>query len=440
MLDTPRRNSPLLDNARPPLGQPWPDRDVCETWHDAMADYLQQQEPHVRALVEAKDVGNWPRAIGPECGHLPQLAGLTVGVKDIFHARGYTTRAGTRLPARLFQGQEASVVSRLGMAGAHAVGKTVTTEFAYFEPGPTTNPWHPEYTPGGSSSGSAAGVAAGLFDVGLGTQTVGSVIRPAAFCGIPGYKPSMGRIARDGVLLFSDTVDHVGLLTRDWPTMLAAAAEVVHAWRPHSAGPQRPVFGLIQDEYVDRAEPAMIEHVRNWGQRLEHAGFRVKTVEVFHEYAALAARHQNLTAYELHFRHREWFAQFEDLYRPRTAELIRKGQQMSQHRWQECRRSCQELRAQIESRMREAQVDILISPAAVGTAPHGLGYTGDPIMNLPWTHAGLPVTTMPMGLAEDSRGTMMPAGVQLAAGMGEDEMLLHVSRQVCQALPPLDRL
>ncbi len=440
VMDAPRQNSPLLSADRPPIGHPWPDKDACEAWHDAMAAYLNQQEPGIQSLVEGEDVRNWSRTIAPATAPLPRLAGLTVGVKDIFHTNNYMTQAGTRVPAYMLMGQEASVVSRLRMAGAQVAGKTVTTEFAYFEPGPTTNPWHPEYTPGGSSSGSAAGVAAGLFDVGLGTQTVGSVIRPAAFCGIPGYKPSLGRIARDGLLLFSDTVDHVGLLTRDWSAMLTVAAEVVDSWRPGSHIPQRPVFGLIEDEYLEQAAPAMIGHVRAWSQRLAQTGFEIRPVTIFDDFAALVERHQDLIAYEFSVRHKIWFKYCEKYYRPRTADLIRKGQQIPQHRWQECRRSCQALREQIRSAMREAQVDVLISPAAVATATHGLEYTGDPVMNLPWTHAGLPVTTMPMGLAEDDCGVMLPAGVQLTAGMGKDEMLLTLSQHLGQALPPLARL
>ena len=440
MLEFPGRFSPLLHKSRPSPGQTWSDASTCDTWHEAMAEYLEEREAVVRAMVQALDTRCWPRLFHQDTELPPQLAGITVGVKDIFHACGFATQAGTALPSSLLQGSEASIVSRLRMAGANIIGKTVTTEFAYFEPGPTTNPWHQAYTPGGSSSGSAAGVAAGFFDVGLGTQTVGSVIRPASYCGIQGYKPTLGRIARDGLLLFSDTVDHVGLMSRDWTAMQSVATEVVDGWNPAAAAFQEPVFGLIHDEYLEQAEPSTIRYVQEWSLRLRDVGFEVKPLEIFDHFPDLVARHRDLIAYEFSFRHQPWLGKFEHLYRPRTIDLIRHGREVPQIRWQECRRSCRELREYIQDRMKEEKVDVLLSPATVGTAPYGLDFTGDPVMNLPWTHAGVPVTTMPMGLAEDSRGVRLPLGIQLIAAMGKDEFLLGLSREVYERVPPLDRI
>ena len=149
---------------------------------------------------------------------------MPVGVKDIFHAAGFETRAGSQLPPELLTGPEADAVGRLRAAGCLILGKTVTTEFAYYEPEPTRNPHNLAHTPGGSSSGSAAAVAAGLAPLALGTQTIGSVIRPAAFCGIVGFKPSYGRISPEGLIFFSPSLDHVGLFTQDVAGMSLAAA------------------------------------------------------------------------------------------------------------------------------------------------------------------------------------------------------------------------
>ena len=161
----------------------------------------------------------------PDPAGRPPLYGALLGVKDIFHVDGFSTRAGTRVPPEHFAGDEAAVVTQLKRAGALIVGKTVTTEFAYFEPGPTRNPQNPAHSPGGSSSGSAAAIAAGLAHISLGTQTVGSVIRPAAYCGIVGFKPSYDRVPTAGLVTFSPSADHVGFFTVDITSICRPSAQ-----------------------------------------------------------------------------------------------------------------------------------------------------------------------------------------------------------------------
>jgi Asp-tRNAAsn/Glu-tRNAGln amidotransferase A subunit and related amidases len=176
-------------------------------------------DPQIRALLDEPD--RWQRleaatraleARYPESHDRPALFGVPVGIKDIFHVDGFPTRAGSQLPPDVLAGPEAETVRRLREAGAMLLGKTVTTEFAYFAPGPTRNPHDTGHTPGGSSSGSAAAVAAGLVPLALGSQTIGSVNRPAAFCGVVGVKPSFGRISTAGVVPVAPSVDTVGLL------------------------------------------------------------------------------------------------------------------------------------------------------------------------------------------------------------------------------------
>src|SRR5690606_4480690 len=173
--------------------------------------FLPEEGRRERLLREAEAL----QARYPQPAERPPLYGVPVGVKDIFRVDGLPTRAGSNLPPELFDGPEAWCVSALKGNGALVLGKTVTTEFAYFEPGPTRNPHHPAHTPGGSSSGSAAAVAAGMCPLGIGSQTIGSVIRPAAFCGIIGYKPSYGRIDPEGVIHCAPSLDHVGLFAQD---------------------------------------------------------------------------------------------------------------------------------------------------------------------------------------------------------------------------------
>ena len=208
------------------------------TGQHSLSLYLEQMnlriarvDPHVQALLaEEQRVqrlqrdAHTLRASYPDPAQRPSLYGCLVGVKDIFHVDGFVTRAGSALLPQSFAGAEAAVVERLRQAGALILGKTVTTEFAYFEPGPTRNPYDLSRTPGGSSSGSAAAVAAGQCQLALGTQTIGSVIRPAAFCGIVGFKPTYNRIPTAGLIYFSPTVDHVGLFTQDIAGMHVAAS------------------------------------------------------------------------------------------------------------------------------------------------------------------------------------------------------------------------
>src|SRR5829696_7702500 len=182
----------------------------------AILALLPEENRFARLKTEADTL-----ALGyPDLVNRPPLFGAFVGVKDIFHVEGFTTQAGSALPSELFQGEEAESVTRLKDAGALIFGKTVTTEFAYFSAGPTRNPHNVAHTPGGSSSGSAAAVAAGFCQLALGTQTIGSIIRPASFCGVVGLKPTYERISRAGVIPLSPSLDHIGFFTPDIETAL----------------------------------------------------------------------------------------------------------------------------------------------------------------------------------------------------------------------------
>ena len=186
----------------------------------------------------------------PHPGQRPPLFGALLGVKDIFHVNGFITRAGTEVPAELFAGGEAGIVTRFKRAGALILGKTVSTEFAYFEPGPTRNPHNIAHTPGGSSSGSAAAVASGLAHFALGTQTVGSVIRPAAYCGIVGFKPSYKRVDSSGLVTFSPSADHVGFFTQSVADMQRVAAVAIDDWNQNEAATEKPVLAIPDGAYL----------------------------------------------------------------------------------------------------------------------------------------------------------------------------------------------
>ncbi len=423
--------SPLSVPHRPgTAGRDSTDQELS-AWHSCLQAYIAEQEPRLSILATPRLDFHVRRA--PH-SRLP-LQSWMIGVKDIIHVDGFDTRAGSLLPSHLWQGPEASLVSRLRQLGGLPIAKTATTEFAYFEPGPTRNPWHEAYTPGGSSSGSAAGVAAGYFDIGIGTQTVGSVIRPAIFCGVCGFKPSFGRVPRDGVILFSPTVDQIGFFARTWRTLYAFATPLLALSDIADTALEHLRFGLVVGDYVDQAEAATRARIRNFAVQLEEHGWKVAEVELpLDSIQALNARHQDLIAHEFFRGHEAWMANFGYLYRPRTVALHAKGQGISPARYAACRQSCAAWRTAVTDWMATRGLDILISPAAVGTAPRGLTTTGDPVMNLPWTHGGLPVTSVPLGLVQNEYGDWLPMGVQLTAAFHNDAMLLRASQLVAQRL------
>lgn len=348
----------------------------------------------------------------------PPLFGAMVGVKDIFHVEGFVTRAGTAVPPETFAGREATVVTLLREAGALILGKTVTTEFAYFEPGPTRNPHNPAHTPGGSSSGSAAAVAAGLCQLAIGTQTIGSVIRPAAFCGIVGYKPTFDRIPTPGMVYFSRTIDHTGLFTQDLAGMYLAASILCSDWQPaHIERP--PVLGIPAGPYLAQTEPAAMTHFEQQVVHLETAGYTVRRIPMFADIQALNSLHRRMVFAEFAREQTDRYAEHAHLFRPRTVEIIELGKTVGDAELDELRGNCAHLRADVHAKMDAAAIDLWICPPAPGPAPAGIHATGNPNLNLPWTHTGQPALTLPAGAAANG----LPLGVQIVARAGADEQL-----------------
>ncbi len=366
----------------------------------------------------------------PDPGRRPALFGIPVGVKDIFHVEGFPTRAGSRLPPEELQGPEAASVTALKRAGALILGKTVSTEFAYFPPGPTRNPHHPEHTPGGSSSGSAAAVAAGLCPLALGTQTIGSVVRPAAFCGVFGFKPSYDRISKDGVIPVASSLDHVGVFTAAAAGGAFVAALLCHDWQAATPS-RRPVLGIPEGPYQDRASEEGRAHFRATCERLAAAGFALRPVEAMPDFAEIVERHQVLLAAEAAAVHESWFRRYGELYHPETAKLIRRGREISPAELAAARDGCERLRDELTRLMEADGLDLWVSPAACGPAPRGLETTGDPTMGLPWTHAGLPAVNLPSGRNADG----LPLGLQVTGRWYDDERLLAWAAEIEATLP-----
>lgn len=358
-------------------------------------------------------------AVYPDPADRPPLYCVPVGIKDIFHVDGFETRAGSRLPPAELRGPEGPAVAALRAGGALILGKTVSTEFAFFAPGPTRNPHHPERTPGGSSSGSAAAVAAGLCELALGTQTIGSIIRPAAFCGVVGFKPSYGRISTDGVIPLAPSVDHVGTLTADVAGAALAAGILCADWKP-AVPARRPVLGVPEGPYLSRPTEEGQLHFHATCRRLSEAGFEVWSMPLMPDFEEIEARHRRLVAAEAAQVHQEWFRRFRNLYAPQTADLIKRGQTVTAEELARDLAGRELLRNELTASMDAHGIDLWLSPPALGPAPRGLAATGDPIMNLPWTHAGVPTLGIPAGLNAEG----MPMGLQIAGRWQEDEILL----------------
>jgi len=399
-----------------------------------------EREPSILAFLPEED--RFTRLNGeadalvlnyPDLIKRPLLFGALVGVKDIFHVEGFNTQAGSRLPSDLLQGEEAKSVTRLKEAGALIFGKTVTTEFAYFSPGATRNPHNPEHTPGGSSSGSAAAVAAGFCHLALGTQTIGSIIRPASFCGVVGLKPNYDRISREGVIPLSPSLDHVGFFVPDVESAIEAARVLYRDWDEPTQPLKKPRLGIPDGPYLQSASEETLVHFENVCQLLKKAEYEVERIQVMPDFAEIRARHDVIMSAEAAQVHADWFGEYENLYSTKFTELIRRGQQFSDDHLQNALSARDSFRSDIRRIFLDHNIDVWISPSTIGPAPKGLESTGDPVMNLPWTQAGLPAVNLPAGKNRDG----LPLGLQLAANWYKDESLLFWAKELEKALAAL---
>jgi len=384
-------------------------------------------EPQIHAFLPekdrfkrlAKEAAKLEAGFSVPSSHLT-LVGILVGVKDIFHVDGFPTQAGSRLPARALTGKQAASVTRLIEAGALIVGKTVTTEFAYFTPGPTRNPHNYEHTPGGSSSGSAAAVAAGLADLALGTQTIGSIIRPASYCGVVGFKPSYGRVSAEGVIPLAHSLDHVGLFAKDVNMTERGASALCNGWDATHPPRGKPYLAVPTGNYLMRASQEMRAQFERVLQRLKQAGYCIKQLDPMPDFTEVVKRHNTILAAQAAEAHSAWFEDYRHLYSEKMAALIEKGLSISVEELKVALKEARNFSLSISTLMDIHGIDLWISPAATGPAPKGLASTGDPVMNLPWTQAGLPTLGLPSGKNADG----LPLGIQLTADFKRDEDLL----------------
>ncbi|MEV0647320.1 amidase [Phytomonospora sp. NPDC050363] len=375
-----------------------------------------------RLLAEAEAAASrWPDPTAR-----PALYGIPVGIKDIVHVDGLPTLAGSGVPAEALAGPQATVVDRLRDAGALVAGKTVTAEFAVLAPGPTRNPHDTGHTPGGSSSGSAAAVAAGMVPLAIGTQTVGSVIRPGAFCGVAAFKPTFGRIPVDGVIPNAKSFDTLGLYAADLAGIALAAPLLCDGWRAGLPEAGRPVLGVPEGPYLAEAGPEATEAFAGHVGLLEAAGFDVRRVDVLDDFEHVRATQFRVNRHELAAAHAVWYAAHPEGYREQTVKAIGEGLEIDVAEYESALAAREAIRAEFGERFAASGVDVWIAPPAPGTAPEGIATTGSAVMCLPWSFLGMPALTLPTARPEGS----LPLGLQLVGAFGADEELLAFAAEV----------
>lgn len=401
----------------------------------SLCDRIEVEDSKIHALVprtfdRARILNHASKLLEqhPDPKTRPPLFGVPVGVKDIFRVAGFPTRAGSKLPAELFEGEEATCVSRLKGAGVIIMGKTETTEFAWMEPAPTRNPRNLEHTPGGSSSGSAAGVAAGFFLFALGTQTAGSIIRPAAYCGIVGFKPSFGRIPTSGVIPFSPSADHVGFFCEGPSGVGIFASILAEDWQSplEKHRERRPALGVPEGPYLTQAAENAREHFERGLTKLIGAGYAIKRIDCLSDIETVNHCHRRMITAEMARVHSARFASYRNLYRKRTVETIEQGLTIADDELERLRSGRLAFREDLEQLMRSERIACWICPSTTDHAPPGLESTGSPTMNIPWTYAGLPTISLPAGL--DRAG--LPLGIQVVGRHRKDEDLVVAAEEM----------
>jgi aspartyl-tRNA(Asn)/glutamyl-tRNA(Gln) amidotransferase subunit A len=359
------------------------------------------------------------------------LHGIPVGVKDIFYTKGLRTTMGSPIYRDFVPAHDAAAVAKLREAGAIILGKTETTEFALSDPAPTRNPWNMEHTPGGSSSGSAAAVSSGMCPTALGTQTGGSVIRPASFCGVVGMKPTYDLISRKGVYPLSWSLDHVGFFTRtveDAALMLGVFAKVggPQGWKP-SDDVAPPRLGLLGGFFEEHADEEVWSGFLDAVERLRGTGAEVEEVPLPPSFGVVHATHRLIMASEAASVHQDNFTTRRDEYRAGIRGLVSSGLLVPASAYIRAQRIRGRFICETEKALKS--VDCLVTPSAPTPALRGLESTGDPAFNAPWSLCGFPAVTVPSELTRVG----LPLGMQLVDGHFREAHLLEIAHW-CEAV------
>jgi Asp-tRNA(Asn)/Glu-tRNA(Gln) amidotransferase A subunit family amidase len=384
------------------------DRDARKRGLDVCLQRIRELDPSIHAWVQVQP--ERPTADGP-------LSEIPFGAKDIIETQNMATEYGSPLYKGRLGTKDAAIIRDMRSRGAILLGKTVTTAFAYRSPGPTRNPRNLDHTPGGSSSGSAAAVAAGMVPFTIGEQTRGSMIRPASYCGITGFKPTHDLLPMEGVLPLARSQDTLGLYTHTPTDMLALWKALGHP----EGGEEEFSFGA--PEPIPQCEPEMAKAFRQSISLLRRAGVSIKSVEISEMLKKLGAANDLITSYEGARFHEPRLKEFGDRLDQPLAAIVRDGLKISTERYDEATRYVSDSRVRIAEIFKSTPV--ILTPAATGPAPLGLSTTGDPAMNAPWTALGTPAISIPMPIASG-----LPLGLQMTADLGQDSSLLRAAIQL----------
>lgn len=367
--------------------------------------------------------GDAARAAATRCDHAPRggrLHGIPLAVKDIIDTVDMPTECGSSIYRGRRPAWDAACVAWCRRAGAVILDKTVTTEFAYFQPGKTANPHAPAHTPGGSSSGSAAAVADDMVPAAFGTQTAASIIRPASYCGVVGYKPTYGTFSLAGIKAFAESLDSLGLITRSAVDARYLRAVLLDdGFRTEADVPSRaPRVGLCRTPWWNEAEVATHEALERAARQLTAHGANVVDAELPSSFVHLLDSQKSIMAYESARNYAYEFDAHRGALSQALCDLIQAGARVGRGAYEAACADARRSRHQCDAFM--AGFDFLVAPSAKGEAPQGLYATGDPLFSRMWTLLHVPSVTLPAGTGPLG----LPVGVQLIGKVGADEDLL----------------
>ena len=380
------------------------------------------------------------------------LHGVPIGLKDIYYTAGIPTTACSKVYEGFVPEYDATTVTLLKNAGAIMMGKTVTTEFACMDPSPTKNPWNPAHTPGGSSSGSAVAVATRMCPAALGSQTVGSVLRPASYNGVVGFKPTFGRVSRYGVIPVSWSLDHVGWMARsvEDAALLMQVMAVADPKEPITVGlpaddfmaglasHSAPRIGLIRRFFYDNSDEETRKHTDGIVDQLSRAGATIEEIPLPDSIDTAMEDQRTIMAVEGAAFHQPMYERQSQDYQPKLREMLRQGLATDGQTYSRALERRQQFTAEMQALAGKA--DVLLTPSTPTPALPDITNTGNTMFQGPWTSCGLPVITIPSGLAASG----LPFGVQLASAPFSEPKLLAAARWCENVLgvelsPPMSR-
>ena len=402
----------------------------AQTLLGAYLECIEAREPQVLAWRHRDAASAMEQARQLDRGPLRgPLHGLPLGVKDLFDTQDFPTGYGSPIYQSHQPVNDAAAVALCRDAGAIVVGKTVTTEFATFTPGPTRNPHNPAHTPGGSSSGSAAAVAAHMVPLALGTQTAASVIRPAAYCGVVGFKPSFGLIPRAGVKSLSESLDTVGGFGRcvDDVALLTSVMANAPQWRKLPTD-RKPRIGVCRSPFWDHASASAQQAFELTVRKLNAKGVHIVDVTLPDSLAALVEVHEQVMCAEAFKALADERLNHHDLLSERLVAMLDRGSRVTFEQTLQHRAQVATARHQLGRGF--ADYDLLLTPSACGEADLGLERTGDPLFSRIWSLLGVPSLNLPVGFG----GQGLPLGVQLIGPMMSDTAMLGFCKWVEQSL------